>query len=262
MKTAVVAVLISLVAVAIVFAIPVIPVPVQRIENYTETTTKQEPYTLTESQPVSTPYVVELDKNRKEFDDQNKIWTVCFKAMAPEILPQNCTCFPSYDTVGHAEQNGIPYICFADNGKIHVSWLVNRDDRGTTVADLSCPPHFGFTSYPVGDNVKYCTEKRDWEGEIEFVPNGLPPAVFGYQQEMAQALYKFKQFAVFLRFGYDCAFVGRMPPVNMTIDYVGYKTEIVDTEVTKYRDVPVQVKKQRTITDYQKISVWQRLFGK
>jgi len=32
------------------------------------------------------------------------------------------------------------------------------------------------------------------------------------------------------------------------------------TEVTKYRQVPVQVQKQRTVVKYEKVSVWQLLF--
>ena len=39
-------------------------------------------------------------------------------------------------------------------------------------------------------------------------------------------------------------------------------TEQVKTrEVTKYRQVPVKVEKERTVTQYRKGSVWEALFG-
>ncbi|GAG28032.1 unnamed protein product, partial [marine sediment metagenome] len=32
-------------------------------------------------------------------------------------------------------------------------------------------------------------------------------------------------------------------------------------EVTKYRQVPVEVEKQRTVTEYKKVSMWELIFG-
>ena len=48
--------------------------------------------------------------------------------------------------------------------------------------------------------------------------------------------------------------------LTMSIDYMWDDVEIGTREVTKYREVPVQVEKQRTVTNYEKISVWEWLF--
>ena len=49
--------------------------------------------------------------------------------------------------------------------------------------------------------------------------------------------------------------------LTMSIDYVWDDVEIGTREVTKYRDVPVQVEKQRTVTETRQVPFWEATFG-
>lgn len=52
-------------------------------------------------------------------------------------------------------------------------------------------------------------------------------------------------------------------PVSFSFEFTYEWTdvEIETKEVTEYREVPVEVEKQRTVTKYEKVSMWQLLFG-
>jgi len=53
--------------------------------------------------------------------------------------------------------------------------------------------------------------------------------------------------------------------LTLVMEWGGASTQATDQvktrEVTKYRQVPIQVEKQRTVTQYRKGSVWEALFG-
>jgi hypothetical protein len=244
-----------LVTIAVVFSIPAISVPVQRIETYTENITKQEPYTVIEKQQLNTtPHVYALVQQQYKFDNANKQMVITFWICAPGNLSEICTCRSNDTNIGTTSRGSIPVICIVDGGKIHVTWSINENDRDATQTGIACPPHFKFTNYLVGDIKplsQYNDDKHDWQGEIDFPTHDL-----SWEFQIMEPYYSY------LIYGYDCDPIGRMPPVNITVDYTWYSTETVDKEVTKYRDVIGQVEKQRTVTDYQKISVWQRIFNK
>lgn len=276
MKTIYIAILVCIAVIAIVFAIPVIPVPVQRNETYTENTTMQEPYTVIEKQQVSVPQVYALVQQEWEMDAANKQRVIIFKICDPSALADMCSCRNSDTHIGVSTLGRFPVICIADTGKIRVAWSVNESERSQVQPELDCPPHIGFTQDTQPTNANYYGhDKQAWEGELELSPNGAPyslftgePYSFSDSAEsrlwfIAQSRYLTTKYCyVLLAFGYDCDLISRMPPINMTVDYIYYTAETVDKEVTKYRDVPAMVQKQRAVIDYQKISVWQRLFSK
>jgi hypothetical protein len=231
---------ILLVTTAIIFAIPSIPVPVQHIENYVENVTKQEPYIVKEKQEASVPHVFHLFKYRWEFADNDRVKFFGFLVLPSDLLCQKCTC-DFADPVGHVQVGTTNYICVPDGAIIRVSWTVDENDRGKTFNDMNCSPHYGFISN-ISNNQSYLIDKYAWEGELEIPVN--------------------KVVMPYLRYGYDNPSCNITPPVNNTVEIIWYTTEIVDKEVTKYRDVQMQVEKQRTVTDYQKVSVWQRIFAK
>ena len=49
--------------------------------------------------------------------------------------------------------------------------------------------------------------------------------------------------------------------LTMSVDYVWDDVETGTREATKYRDVPVQVEKQRTVTETRQVPFWQAIFG-
>jgi len=268
MKTTFIVIAICVAVVAIVFTIPAIPVPIQRIENYTENVIKQESYTVIEKQQVSMPRVFALVQQEYKMDAANKQLAIIFKICDPSALANVCSCRTGDTHIGESTLGRYPVICVADIGKIRVAWSVNESERSKVQPKLDCPPHIGFTNDPKLTNTNYYGhDKQDWEGELELSPNGAPYSLFtgagDIREKIAQGQYFNNKYCyVFLEFGYDCDLIGRMPPFNLTVDYIDYTTETVDREVTKYRDVPATVQKQRAVIDYQKVSVWQRIFSK
>ncbi|MBC8274052.1 MAG: hypothetical protein H8E40_03695 [Chloroflexi bacterium] len=47
----------------------------------------------------------------------------------------------------------------------------------------------------------------------------------------------------------------------VSMDYIWDELEVTTREVTKYRDVPVQVEKQRTVTETRQVPFWEAIFG-
>jgi hypothetical protein len=47
-----------------------------------------------------------------------------------------------------------------------------------------------------------------------------------------------------------------------SVDYVWDEVQVETKEVTKYRDIPVQVEKQRTVTETKKVPFWEAVFSK
>ena len=68
-----------------------------------------------------------------------------------------------------------------------------------------------------------------------------------------------------LRFSSDYVRIGKYARVTAVLEWdeavAGTTTRTETREVTKYREVPVEVEKQRAVTKYYKVSMWELIFG-
>jgi hypothetical protein len=56
------------------------------------------------------------------------------------------------------------------------------------------------------------------------------------------------------------ALIDIMSGSSYSVDYVWDEVQMETKEVTKYRDIPVQVEKQRTVTETKKVPFWEAIF--
>ena len=239
MKKVLIITAILLVTTAIIFAIPAIPLPIQRVETYTETVTKQEPYTVKETKMVSVPHSFRPFKWTQQFSSKDSVRYFAFVVLSLDRLRQKCNC-DYVDFAGLLPLGNDTYICVASGSKIRVSWNVDDSERSSLSSD--CAPHYGFKG-TLSEDAAYIIDSKAWQGDLEF-------------DTWADAAF------LYLRLGYDSPFCSKMSSVNTIVDIIWYNNEMVDADVTKYRDIQVQEQKQRTVTDYQKVSVWQRIFAR
>ena len=68
-----------------------------------------------------------------------------------------------------------------------------------------------------------------------------------------------------LRFSSDYVRIGKYARVTAVLEWdeavAGTTTRTETREVTKYREVPVEVEKQKTVTKYYRVSAWELIFG-
>jgi len=70
---------------------------------------------------------------------------------------------------------------------------------------------------------------------------------------------------MFQKDGWGLVYITSLPwtiqcALDMSIEYVWDDVEVATRDVTKYRDVPVQVEKQRTVTETKKVPFWEAIF--
>lgn len=208
-----------IVIICIVFTIPFVNRPVQVVETYTDTESKEEPYT--ESEPYTTQVTEQVT--------QSGYYTLYDNALSEirRILPYVWVAefYFSLDIIGKS------------NPVVSGSWeaLNTHKQFYVTIDD----PNFNRVYKSLGEVGRAQSDK------IEFIPK-------------VSGLY-------YLRFQTEAP---RIVPtyVRLTIALKSDEVSTITTErtetkqVTKYRQVLVDVTKERTVTKYEKVPLWKYLF--
>jgi hypothetical protein len=220
------AITISLVSIVVVicivfFAVPLVKVPVQVVETYTDTEYKEEPYT--ESEPYTTQVTEQVT--------ESMYYTFYDKDVAEirRILPY----------VWVAEFYFNLNIIRKSNPVVSGSWEVL--DTYTQCYVTINDPNFNQVYKSLG------AVGRAQSDNIEFIPKLSGLYLVRFQTEAPKTIPKYAELTIVLKW-----------------DEVATKTTVNTEyrEVTKYRQVPVEVTKQRTVTKYERVSVWRFLSSK
>jgi len=224
------------VSVAIVFTLPLLTTQVQRIETYKETGMSLELYTAVEPVEMEVPHSEMITRQKVSFDMQHRKTCIGFLIRR-------------FAAADEAKITRTPdgWIQVPSSGSIFASWSVAESDRRSPSIAGVCLPEAGIASSPE-DRPVVSNHEVGWEGKIE-----VPCEKFFF-------LYPRNIIFIYLCIGYYCDAPGPMPPIDISTHYTWYSTETVNKEVTKSRLVPVEIEKQRVVTDYRKISVWHWLF--
>ena len=121
---------------------------------------------------------------------------------------------------------------------------------------------------PLGVNIPFKIDKPDAELLVHF-NNPIPGAFYIFTSASHLLIEKFGSKADFqlyipegnytARFSENAVW-GETVYIRMVMKWTEIETKVQFKEVTKYRDVPVEVKKQRVITKYKKTSMWESFF--
>lgn len=202
------------------FAVPIIKVPVATTETYTETEYKEEAYTVVETTPAQTATAGTATKSITFFDG------TLFE-MGARVMPDR------WGTEARFKLD----IAGKTNPRVAGSWIVENFPFAVYVTvvnpnNIFDYQHRGLEASPQSD-------------DFEFVPT--VPGV--YTMRFSSDYVRISKYArLTLALQWDEPSSG-IAPQNTTTK-----------EVTKYRQVPVQVQKQRTVVKYEKVSVWQLIF--
>jgi hypothetical protein len=212
----------SIVAVIFIFlfAVPLVEVPVQVIENYTETEYKDEAYT--ESEPYTTQVTTEVKESKSE-----TLYDGSLVELWHRVMPDRwgTEVYFSLDLIGKS------------NPVISGSWEIG-DVFNTFYVTITDP---GFTHV-----YKYLGPQSTAQADdFEFIPE-------------LSGIYV-------MRFSTDYVRLIKYARLTMVFNWDEITTETTErtdyNEVTKHRQVPVKVIKQRTVTKYERVSLWRFLSG-
>lgn len=217
------AITISLVSIVVVicivfFAIPLVKVPVQVVENYTETEYKEEAYT--ESEPYTTQVTTEVTESKSE-----TLYDGSLVELWRRVMPDRwgTEVYFNIDLIGRS------------NPVVSGSWEIG-DVLNTFYVTVTDP---GFTQV-----YKYLGSQGTAQSDnFEFIPKLSGMYVMRFSTDYIR-LVKY----------------ARLKMVFKWDEVVTKTTERTESkQVTKYRQVPVEVTKQRTVTKYERVSVWRSL---
>lgn len=213
-------IIVLVLAVAFIFSLPIVNIPVQVTETYFETEYKQEPYTELET------YTVETTEGSTGGNSQTIFKDTLFN-LGASVIP---------DRWG----TEIPFKLDVE-GKSSVivrgNWKVENFPH-TVYTSITDPMYITVYQYRGA-------EASPQEDSFSFVPK-------------ISGKYTFRLSTTYVR-------LARYGRLTLSMEWGGASmqaTQQVKTrEVTKYREVPVKVEKERTVTQYNKGSVWEALFG-
>jgi hypothetical protein len=118
---------------------------------------------------------------------------------------------------------------------INIPFEVDKPDTTLTV-HFSSPVQGAFYIFSSASHLLY--EQYGERGDFEMqLPVGTYTGRFSENTSWSEEIY-----------------------IRMTLKWTETEEKTLYREVTKYREVPVQVEKQRTTTEYKKVSLWVALF--
>jgi len=208
-----------IVVICIVFAFPIVKVPVEVVETYTDTEYKEEAYT--EREPYTVPATGEVTERRSEtlYDDAMvELWR--------RVMPDRwgTEVYFTIDLTGKL------------NPTVSGSWKV-EDVSNSYYVSITDP----------GFNLVY--QYTGSEGVIQADDFTFAPKYSG--------MYVMRLSTHYVR-------IGKYARLTLVLNWDEVVTKASELseykEVTKYRKVPVEVEKKRTVTKYEKVSVWGFLF--
>lgn len=214
---------ISLVSIVVVicilfFAVPLVKVPVQVVENYTETEYKDEAYT--ESEPYTTQVTTEVTESKSE-----TLYDGSLVELWRRVMPDRwgTEVYFNIDLMGKS------------NPVVSGSWEIG-DVFNTFYVTVTDP---GFAQV-----YKYLgSQSTAQSDDFEFIPK-------------LSGIYV-------MRFSTDYIRLIKYARLTMVFKWDEITTETTERtdykQVTKHRQVPVEVTKQRTVTNYERVSVWRFL---
>jgi len=219
-KFAIIGLTLAIVIICVVFVIPFKKVPVEVVETYTETEYKEEAYTERE------PYTVKVTEG---------------------------------------EATGRKSETFYDGSLVELGRRVMPDRWGTEVyftIDLSGKPSpVASGSWEIEDfvNAFYVTITDPRFNQV-YTYKGSEVAP---QSDDFQFVPKYSGMYL-MRFSTHYIRADKYARLTLVLSWDGAATTTTERteyrEVTKYRQVPVQVEKQRTVTNYKRVSIWGLLF--
>jgi hypothetical protein len=202
------------------FAVPLVKVPVQVVENYTETEYKDEAYT--ESEPYTTQVTTEVTESKSE-----TLYDGSLVELWHRVMPDRwgTEVYFSLDLIGKS------------NPVVSGSWEIG-DVFNTFYVTITDPRFINVYQYRGSQS----TAQSD---DFEFTPK-------------LSGIYV-------MRFSTDYIRLIKYARLTMVFKWDEITTETTErtdyNEVTKHRQVPVKVTKQRTVTKYERVSVWRFLSG-
>jgi hypothetical protein len=217
------AITISLVSIVVVicivfFAVPLVKVPVQVVENYTETEYKDEAYT--ESEPYTTQVTTEVTDSKSE-----TLYDGSLVELWHRVMPDRwgTEVYFTIDLIGKS------------NPVVSGSWKI-EDVSNTFYVTVTDP---GFTQV-----YKYLgSQSTTQSDDFEFIPKLSGTYVMRFSTDYIRLI---KYARLTMVFKWD-------EVTTKTTERTDYK------QVTKYRQVPVEIVKQRTVTKYERVSIWRSL---
>ena len=121
-------------------------------------------------------------------------------------------------------------------GGVDIYFYVDKPDV-RLAARFECPIPGGFYVYSSSGRIIY--EELGAQGAFEIpLPEGKYKARFRESAMWGEQVY-----------------------IRLAIKWTEIEEVTVHKEVTEYREVPMQVEKQRTVTRYEKVSIWEWLRG-
>jgi hypothetical protein len=210
----------AIIIICIIFAIPLKKVPVGVTETYTETEYNEEAYTESE------PYTVQVVTGEVKESKSETLYDSAMVELGQRIIP---------DRWGTE-------IYFEIDLKDKMDPLVSGS---WAVEDF--PNAFYVTVTDPGLNLVYKymgAEAAAQSDSFDFVPKYSGRYLFRFSTNSVRIT---KYARLTLVFKWD-------EMVPQTAERTEYK------DVTKYRQVPVEVTKQKTVTKYENISIWEWLF--
>jgi hypothetical protein len=212
----------SIVAVFFIFlfAVPLMKVPVQVVENYTVTEYKDEAYT--ESEPYTTQVTTEVTESKSE-----TLYDGSLVQLWHRVMPDRwgTEVYFTLDLTGKS------------NTVVSGSWEI--DDVFNTFYVTITDPSFTHVYQYLGSQ---STAQSD---DFEFIPELSGTYVMRFSTDYVRLI---KYARLTMVFNWD-------EITTETTEHTDYN------EVTKHRQVPVKVTKQRTVTKYERVSVWRFLTG-
>jgi hypothetical protein len=203
------------------FAVPLVKVPVQVVENYTETEYKDEAYT--ESEPYTTQVTTEVTESKSE-----TLYDGSLVVLWHRVMPDRwgTEVYFNIDLVGKS------------NPVVSGSW---------EIGEVSNPFYVTITDPGFTQVYKYLgSQGAAQSDDFEFIPK-------------LSGMYLMRFSTDYIRF----VKYGRLTMVFKWDEVTTKTAERTDyKQVTKYRQVPVEVTKQRTGTKYERVSIWRFLSSK
>jgi hypothetical protein len=217
---------ISLVSIVVVicivlFAVPLVKVPVQVVENYTETEYKDEAYT--ESEPYTTQVTTEVTESKSETLYDGSLVQLWSRVMSDRW---GAEVYFNIDLRGKS------------NPVVSGSWEIGEVSN-TFYVTVTDP---GFTQV-----YKYLgAQSTAQSDDFEFIPKLSGTYVMRFSTNYIR-LIKYARLSMVFKWD---------EITTKTTERTDYK------QVTKHRQVPVEIAKQRTVTKYERVSVWSFLSSK
>jgi len=203
------------------FAVPLVKVPVQVVENYTETEYKDEEYT--ESEPYTVQVTTEVKNSKSE-----TLYDGSLVEMWHRIMPDRwgTEVYFNLDLIGKS------------NPVVSGAWEID-DVYNTFYVTITDPAPMNVYQYRG-------TQAAPQEDDFEFVPKLSGAYVMRFSTDYVR-LAKYGRLTMVFKWD---------EITTKTTERTEYK------QVTKHRQVPVEVTKQRTVTKYERVSPWIFLSGK